>query len=113
MAQYNTTNFKSLYGAAGSTFPTNTTEEITASDFRQFGEDLADSFGNLIDVVPIRFGGNWTFPAGAFPVATYAGTLYVATADKGVPGDPDYVATGTRMMSLTNGANTYAGYTYW
>lgn len=107
------TNFKALYGLIGSKFPTNSTELITSAIFRQFGEDIADSYKNIVTVPPLRFGGTWAFPGSAFPTATYAGTLYVATADHGSPGDPDYVPSGMRMMSLSNGANTYAGFTYW
>jgi hypothetical protein len=112
MATYNDANLKALYGAAGSQFPTNTTGQITSAIMRQFGEDLIDSMGTLLSHPMIRFGGAWAFPAGAFPVAANAGTLYVATADKGALGDPDYVAAGTWFVSLVNGANTYAQYSF-
>jgi hypothetical protein len=110
---YNRANLKTLYGLLGTVFADNTTEDISEEDFRQFAEDLIDSLGNITDDVPIRYGGNWAFPAGAFPTATYAGTMYIATADKGSVGDPDYVQAGTRFMSTVNGANTYAQFTYW
>jgi hypothetical protein len=49
MAQLNKTSFKALYGSSGTTFPDNTTEEISEGDMRQFGEDQADSFMTLSD----------------------------------------------------------------
>lgn len=112
MAQYNITNFKALYGSAGTVFPDNTTGEISEGDMRQFGEDIADSFGNLLSTPPIRYGGPYAFPAGAFPTAAKAGTLYIATADKGSPGDADYVQTGTWFVSTVDGANSYAQFSY-
>lgn len=51
MAQLSRTNFKSLYGSSGTTFPDNTTGEISESDMRQFGEDDADSHLNRTDDV--------------------------------------------------------------
>jgi hypothetical protein len=35
--------FEALYGSSGSTFPDNTTGEISEGDMRQFGQDIADS----------------------------------------------------------------------
>lgn len=110
---YSRANLKTLYGLLGSVFADNTTEDISEGDFRQAFEDLIDSLGNLTDDVPLRFGGTHAFPLGAFPTATKAGTLYVASADKGNPGDADYVQSGTRFMSLVDGANSYNQYTYW
>lgn len=46
--QLNNTAFKALYGLVGSIFPNNTTQEISAADMRQFGEDIADSFANIV-----------------------------------------------------------------
>lgn len=112
MATYNDANLKTLYGAAGSQFPTNTTGLITAVVMRQFGEDLIDSMGTMLSHPMIRFGGTWAFPSGAFPIAANAGTLYIASADKGSPVDPDYVQAGTWFISLVNGANTYAQYSF-
>lgn len=43
MAQYNETNYKSLYGSSGSIFPDNTVGAISEGDMRQFGQDSADS----------------------------------------------------------------------
>jgi hypothetical protein len=41
--QYNETNFKALYGTAGTQFPDNTTGLITELIMRVFGTDAADS----------------------------------------------------------------------
>lgn len=46
MAQLNRTSWKNLYGLLGTIFPDNTTSEISESDMRTFGENLADSFLN-------------------------------------------------------------------
>jgi hypothetical protein len=43
MALLDKTSFESLYGTNGSTFPDNTTGEISEGDMRQFGQDIADS----------------------------------------------------------------------
>lgn len=46
MATLNRTSWKNLYGLLGTIFPDNTTSEISESDMRTFGENLADSFLN-------------------------------------------------------------------
>jgi len=46
MSVLNRTSFKNLYGLSGTTFPDNTSGDISESDIRTFGEDLADSFYN-------------------------------------------------------------------
>jgi len=38
------TTYKTLYGSSGTTFPDNTTAEISEGDMRTFGEDNADTF---------------------------------------------------------------------
>ncbi len=43
MAQLTKTQFETLYGATGTTFPDNSTQDISAADLRQFGDDIADS----------------------------------------------------------------------
>lgn len=48
MATYTVAQFKVLYGLLGAIFPDNTSGEISEGDMRQFGEDIADSFSNLI-----------------------------------------------------------------
>lgn len=49
MSQLNTTSFKNLYGASGTVFPDNTTQEISEGDMRTFGENVADSYLNITD----------------------------------------------------------------
>lgn len=49
MSQLSKSTYKTLYGSTGSTFPDNTTEEISEGDLRQFGEDNADSFMTIND----------------------------------------------------------------
>jgi hypothetical protein len=46
--QLDNTAFKAKYGLAGSQFPNNTTGLITELIMRQFGEDMADSFANIL-----------------------------------------------------------------
>jgi hypothetical protein len=48
MAQLNENAFKALYGASGTTFPDNTTGQISEGDMRDFGRDIADSYVNKI-----------------------------------------------------------------
>lgn len=43
MAVLTKTQFEALYGLSGTTFPDNTTQEISEADARQFGQDIADS----------------------------------------------------------------------
>jgi hypothetical protein len=47
MAIRTKTQFKALYGSAGTVFPDNTTAEISEGDVRAFGEDIADSFNDV------------------------------------------------------------------
>lgn len=44
MAKRTKVQFKTLWGAASSTFADNTTGDISAEDIRDFAEDIADSF---------------------------------------------------------------------
>lgn len=46
MAQLNKSAFQALYGSSGTTFPDNTTGEISEADMRNFGRDIADSYVN-------------------------------------------------------------------
>lgn len=46
MSNLSRTNLQTLYGTSGSTFPDNTTGEISESDMRAFGQDLTDSHIN-------------------------------------------------------------------
>lgn len=48
---------QNLYGTAGTTFPDNTTREISEEDERGFGQDLTDSLFNLTDDFYIGAGG--------------------------------------------------------
>jgi hypothetical protein len=60
----------------------------------------------------MKWGGAWSFPSGAFPTSTFAGTFYVAIADHGTLGDADYVQSGTWFVSNIDGASAYSGYYY-
>lgn len=60
----------------------------------------------------IIWGGSWPWTGGNFPTSTKQGTLYVASGDHGDPGDPDYVADGTWMISKVDGANEFSEYYY-
>lgn len=51
----------------------------------------------------------WSFPSGAFP--TSANVLYIATADHGSIGDPDYVAQGTWFIATTTPSG-YSDFNY-
>lgn len=44
MSQLTRTAYKNLYGTSGTTFPDNTTGQISEGDLRTFGEDSSDSF---------------------------------------------------------------------
>lgn len=50
--QLTKTQFESLYGSSGLTFPDNTTAEISESDIRAFGQDAADSLFFKGDGIP-------------------------------------------------------------
>jgi hypothetical protein len=52
---------------------------------------------------------DWSFPAGAFPAS--ANVLYIATADHGTIGDPDYVPAGTWFIA-TSTPSGYADFNY-
>jgi hypothetical protein len=67
MALLDKTAFEALYGSSGSTFPDNTTGDISEGDMRQFGQDIADSLfagglGLAIKSVNI---GDWNMDADA------------------------------------------------
>jgi hypothetical protein len=47
MATLSKAAFEALYGTSGTTFPDNTTGEISEADMRQFGKDIADSLFNV------------------------------------------------------------------
>lgn len=64
MAQLSNAQFRALYGSSGTTFPDNTTGDISEADMRQFGQDISDSFFNLIDSV-------LTFPNSDFDVTLF------------------------------------------
>lgn len=49
MTQISKTTFTGLYGSSGSTFPDNTTGQISEGDVRQFGQDISDSFLSIQD----------------------------------------------------------------
>ncbi len=49
MAKYSKTNYKSKYGASGSSFPDNTTGIIQEVTVRTFGEDTSDSLISAVD----------------------------------------------------------------
>lgn len=63
MAEYTKSNYKTLYGSSGATFPNNTTGQISEADVRQFGEDTADSFVGFADLNPITASGTDTYTA--------------------------------------------------
>jgi hypothetical protein len=93
-------------------FADNSIRSISEQDMRDFREDIADSFINSSDSSAVYFGGEWSFPGGNFPTSINSGTIYIAATDHGSLGDPDYVSTGTWFISLVNGANSYAQYSY-
>lgn len=71
MSNLGRTNLQTLYGTSGSTFPDNTTGEISESDMRTFGQDLTDSHVNKTDDVYTAI-----FPsAAAADTDTYTATL--------------------------------------
>lgn len=49
MSQLNGTSFGNFYGTTGTTFPDNTSGEISEGDLRAFGQDIKDSFLNKTD----------------------------------------------------------------
>lgn len=49
MSKLSGTSFGNLYGTSGTTFPDNTTGEISEGDMRTFGKDIQDSFLNITD----------------------------------------------------------------
>ncbi len=52
MTALSKTAFKALYGSSGTTFPDNTTGDISEGDVRQFGEDIADSLTGIGETIP-------------------------------------------------------------
>lgn len=105
MAQYNITNFKSLFGVGGTIFADNTTQQISEADMRDFGEAIADSFGNILSLGTVSFA-LWNGVAFPTPTAT---TIYVVTADHGTLGDPDYVPANAWMIGPA-GATVFADF---
>jgi hypothetical protein len=94
MSQLSKTAFEALYGTSGTTFPDNTTQEISESDIRQFGKDIADSFYNKTNDAHTLI-----------PQFTASGTdTYTATPS---PAISSYAAGQTFKILFTN-ANTGA-----
>lgn len=52
----------------------------------------------------------WAFPGGLFPDS--ANVLYIATADHGSIGDPDYVPSGTWFVANTSSPSGYSDFNY-
>ena len=81
MAQRTKVEYKALYGTTGTTFPDNTTGEISESDMRQFGEDQADTFMTVSAFlgtstgVPVVFCGNADLSSDTFPTTGGTGAL--------------------------------------
>jgi hypothetical protein len=94
MSQRSVSQFKALYGSTGTTFPDNTTQEISEADMRQFGEDIPDSYYNKTDDAHTLI-----------PQFTASGTdTYTATPS---PAISAYAAGQTFKILFTN-ANTGA-----
>ena len=80
MAIRTKTQYKALYGTTGTTFPDNTTGDISEGDIRQFGEDQSDSLLFLTDVfgsssgVALVFCGNADLSTDLFPTTGGTGT---------------------------------------
>lgn len=49
MTQISKSSFNGLYGSSGTTFPDNTTGQISEADVRTFGQDISDSFLSIQD----------------------------------------------------------------
>lgn len=95
MSQLTRTAYKNLYGTSGTTFPDNTTGQISEGDLRTFGEDSADSNFNKTDDAYTA----------AFPQVTAAGTdTYTATLSPAITA----YATGQKFQVLFTNANTGA-----
>jgi hypothetical protein len=78
MATLSKAAFEALYGTNGTTFPDNTTGEISEGDVRQFGQDIADSLYNVVSVSgPLTFIvleiGDWNMDTDAISAGTAHG----------------------------------------
>jgi len=82
MSQLGSTSFGNLYGSSGTTFPDNTTGQISEGDMRQFGQDIRDSYLNVKDDIYKKYlataSGTDTYTASLTPVlAAYtSGDVY-------------------------------------
>lgn len=76
------------------------------------GDDIQITISSVEDAISLKWGDKWSFADNSnnFPTATYAGTLYIAADDHGVPSDADYVPANSWMISLVNGANNFSQY---
>lgn len=104
MAQRTKVQYKTLYGSSGSQFPDNTNGEITEGRMRSFGEDQADTFMLVDEVIGgatgalLYFCGDADLSSNLFP--TTGGTGSSGTIKKGnvfrvsVEGEPGGVFIG-------------------
>jgi hypothetical protein len=74
MAVLDKAAFEALYGTSGTTFPDNTTGEISEGDMRQFGKDIADSLFNPpigeVQYTVLNIG-DWDMDANNFTVVNH------------------------------------------
>lgn len=95
MSNLGRTNLQTLYGTSGTTFPDNTSGEISEGDMRTFGQDMSDSHLNKTDDV-------YTL---VFPQVTASGTdSYTATPNPAITA----YATGQKFQIKFTNASTAA-----
>ena len=81
MALLTPSQYAALYGSLGTTFPDNTTAQISEGDMRQFGQDQTDSLLFKSDIVgtsgtpvPYVFCGNANLSTDLFPTTGGTGS---------------------------------------
>jgi len=98
MAIRTKSEFETLYGTSGTVFPDNTTGEISESDVRAFGQDIADSvFGGGASISDAALDTSWNGSSSTAPsknaVYDAIGGLYTIVFEIG-DWDIDFVQLG-------------------
>lgn len=99
----NITTFKALYGATGSTFPDNTTGQISEGDMRTFGETIADSALAPIDRKTVSTGsGTITLDFESFVWRLFIGSASFATPKTIALDNSSNAVVFTALLNITN-----------
>jgi len=65
---------------------------------------------DIVNINPLSYGGQFSFPDSELPLSERAGTLYKATADYGIFGEAEYIPSGSLFISNRDNATLFEHY---